>query len=474
MTSRLTPLAVALLLAGCSVTPRYQVPDTALPAGYKEVPAAAEGWLPAAPADALDRGPWWTLFGDETLNTLAGQVEVSNQNIAAAVAGYAQSQSLVKQARASFFPNVSLSGGATRSGGSARTSTGNTYQVGLGASWEAPLWGKLEAGVDAATAGAQASEADLASARLSAQATLASTYFSLREADAEIDVVTRTVESFTRSQTITQNRYDAGVAPKSDLLQAQTQLANAQADLAALRRQRAVLEHAIAVLVGKAPVQFSLPPAAWQMTVPAVPLVVPSELLQRRPDIAGAERSVASANAQIGIARSAYFPSLSLSGSIGQQSSAASQLFNASQTLWSLGVSVAQTIFDAGATRARVEGAEASRDVAVALYRQTTLAALQAVEDQLSLVRMLAEQSPLRQQASKAADDTEVQTLNRYRAGQVSYLEVASAQSSALSARRALVQLQVDQQLAAIGLIQAMGGGWHAGWVTQPVSASSR
>jgi len=466
MTSRLTPVAalLAALLAGCSVAPRYQVPDTALPAGYKEVPAAADGWLPAAPADALDRGPWWTLFGDETLNQLAAQVEVSNQNVAAAVAGYAQSRSLVKEARASFFPNVSLSGGATRSGGNARTSTVTTYQAALGASWEAPLWGKLQAGVDTATATAQASEADLASARLSAQAALATNYFSLREADAEIDVVTRTVESFTRSQTITQNRYDAGVAPKSDLLQAQTQLANAQADLATLRRQRAVLEHAIAVLVGQAPVQFSLPPAAWQMTVPAVPLVVPSELLQRRPDIAGAERSVASANAQIGIARSAYFPSLSLSGSYGQQSSAASQLFNASQNLWSLGVSVAQTIFDAGATRARVEGAEASRDAAVARYRQTTLAALQAVEDQLSLVRMLAEQSTLRAQASKAADDTEVQTLNRYRAGQVSYLEVASAQSSALSARRALVQLQVDQQLAAIGLIQAMGGGWHASW----------
>jgi len=467
MTSRLTPVAalLAALLAGCSVAPRYQVPDTALPAGYKEVPAAADGWLPAAPADALDRGPWWTLFGDETLNQLAAQVEVSNQNVAAAVAGYAQSRSLVKEARASFFPSVSLSGGATRSGGNARTSTVTTYQAALGASWEAPLWGKLQAGVDTATATAQASEADLASARLSAQAALATNYFSLREADAEIDVVTRTVESFTRSQTITQNRYDAGVAPKSDLLQAQTQLANAQADLATLRRQRAVLEHAIAVLVGQAPAQFSLPPAAWQMTVPAVPLAVPSELLQRRPDIAGAERSVASANAQIGIARSAYFPSLSLSGSVGQQSSAASQLFNASQNLWSLGVSVAQTIFDAGATRARVEGAEASRDAAVARYRQTTLAALQAVEDQLSLVRMLAEQSTLRAQASKAADDTEVQTLNRYRAGQVSYLEVASAQSSALSARRALVQLQVDQQLAAIGLIQAMGGGWHSSWM---------
>lgn len=465
MTSRLTPFAAALLLlAGCSVAPRYQVPDTALPGGYKETPAAAEGWLPAAPADGLDRGPWWTLFGDETLNQLAAQVEVSNQNVAAAVASYTQARALVKEARASFFPSVGLTGGATRAGGGARASTGNTYQVAVGASWEAPLWGKLEAGVDTATATAQASEADLASARLSAQGTLASNYFSLREADAEIDVVTRTVESFTRSQTITQNRYDAGIAPKSDLLQAQTQLANAQADLATLKRQRAVLEHAIAVLVGKAPAQFSLPPAAWQMTVPAVPLAVPSQLLQRRPDIASAERSVASANAQIGIARSAYFPSLSLSGSYGQSSSTVSQLFNASQNLWSLGVSVAQTIFDAGATRARVEGAEASRDAAIARYRQTTLAALQAVEDQLSLVRMLAEQESLRQQASKAADDTEVQTLNRYRAGQVSYLEVATAQSSALSARRALVQLQVDQQLAAIGLIQAMGGGWHASW----------
>lgn len=459
--------ALALLGAGCSVAPRYQAPDAGMPGAFKEMPSASEGWLPAAPADALDRGPWWTLFGDETLNQLAAQVEVSNQNVAAAVAGYAQSRALVAQARASFFPTLGLTGGATRSGGEARGSTGTTYQVALGASWEAPLWGRLEAGVDTATATAQASEADLASARLSAQAALATNYFSLREADAEIEVVTRTVESFQRSQAITQNRYDAGIAPKSDLLQAQTQLANAQADLASLRRQRAVLEHAIAVLVGKAPSQFSLPPAAWRMTVPAVPVAVPSELLQRRPDIAAAERSVASANAQVGIARSAYFPSLSLSGSVGQQSSAASQLFNASQSLWSLGVSVAQTVFDAGATKAKVEGAQASRDAAVARYRQATLAALQAVEDQLSLMRMLSEQESLRAQASRAADDTEVQTLNRYRAGQVSYLEVASAQSSALSARRALVQLQVNRQLAAIGLIQAMGGGWRAGWAAQ-------
>ena len=456
-------MAIAAALAACSVGTAYQRPSSAMSPVYKE---AASGWLPAAPADALDRGDWWTLFGDAELNRLAPQVEVSNQNVALAVASYAQAQAQVSLQRAALFPGVSLSGGATRSGGggsgAGARAAANRFQLGLGASWEPDVWGRLRLVVSGAQASAQASEADLAAAKLSAQALLATAYFALREADAEATLLRSTVEGYERALKITQNGYDAGIVAKTDVLQAQTTLANARADLAALIGQRAQLEHAIAVLIGQAPGNFSLAPAEWTMTVPTVPLGVPSTLLQRRPDIASAERSVAAANAQIGVQRSAYFPSLSLSSSYGFASSRFGDLFNASSSLWSIGLSVAQTIFDAGATRARVAGAEAARDAAIAHYRQTVLTAFQAVEDQLSTARVLGEQETLRRQASAAADLTEQQLLNRYRAGQVGYTDVVTAQASALSARRTLVQLVNSRQASAIALIQALGGGWHA------------
>ena len=457
----LTPLVAALLVAGCAVGPDYRRPDVATPAAFKEA-KAAEGWLPAAPADALDRGDWWALFGDETLNALASQVQVSNQNVAAAVASYAQARALVAQQRASLFPSLALSGSAKRSGGAgSSTGTGNTLSLAAGASWEPDVWGRLSRTVEAAQASAQASEADLAAARLSAQGELVTNYFSLRDADTELDLLATTIEGYERALVITQNRYDAGIAAKTDVLQAQTQLATARADRVSLVGQREQLEHAIAVLVGKAPADFTLAKAAWNMNVPAVPLVVPSALLQRRPDIASAERAVAAANAQIGIQRSAYFPSLSLSASYGTAGSRVADLFNASNSLWSLGLSVAQTIFDAGATAAAVEGAQAGRDAAVARYRQTVLAAFQAVEDQLSVSRALAEQGELRKAASEAADQTEQQLLNRYKQGQVSYTDVVTAQASALSARRTLSQLASSRQASAVALIQALGGGWH-------------
>ena len=452
----------AAALSACAVGPDYQRPSTATPAAFKEAPLPQAGWLPAAPADTLDRGPWWQLFGDADLNALAQQVEVSNQNVAAAVAAYAQSRALVREQRASLFPSITIDGSAKRSGGGASNGASNSLQLGVGASWALDIWGRLGRGVESAQANAQASDAELAAARLSAQGELATNYFSLRDADTELALVRSTVEGFERSLTITQNRYDAGIAPRTDVLQAQTQLANTRADLATLTSQRAVLEHAIAVLIGKAPAEFSLPVAPWNMTVPTVPLFVPSELLQRRPDIAAAERAVAAANAQIGIQRSAYFPSLSLSGSVGNSGSRVADLFGASTSLWSLGLSVAQTLFDAGATRARVEGAEASRDAAIARYRQTVLTAFQAVEDQLSSTRSLAEQASLRRAASEAADLTEQQLINRYKAGQVSFTEVVTAQASALSARRSLSQLAANRQASAIALIQALGGGWHA------------
>ena len=465
---RSTPvlLAVAVALSACAVGPDYRRPDASSPAAFKEAPQADAGWFPAAPADTLDRGPWWQLFGDAELNALVEQVEVSNQKVAAAVAAYAQAKALVREQRASIFPQVTLDGSARRSGGGGATATSNSLQLGLGASWAPDIWGRLGRGVESAQANAQASDADLAAARLSAQGELATNYFSLRDADTELALVRSTVEGLERSLTITQNRYNAGIAPRTDVSLAQTQLANTRADVSTLTNQRAQLEHAIAVLIGKATADFTLPVATWIMAVPAVPLFVPSELLQRRPDIAAAERAVAAANAQIGIQRSAYFPSLSLSGSIGNSGSRVADLFGASTSLWSLGLSVAQTLFDAGATKARVEGAEASRDAAVARYRQTVLTAFQAVEDQLSTTRTLAEQAGLRRTASEAADLTEQQLLNRYKAGQVSYSEVVTAQASALSARRTLSQLAANRQAAAIALIQALGGGWRQGAAT--------
>ena len=461
MKTPLLLMTTAALLSACAVGPDYQRPDVATSGAYKEAPAADAGWFPAAPADALDRGAWWQLFGDTELNALMPQVEVSNQNVAAAVAAYAQAQALVRVQRASLFPTIGADGSATRSGGGASLVTANRVQASVSASWAPDLWGALRRSVESAQAGAQASEADLAAARLSAQGLLASDYFGLRDADNELVLVRSSVEGYERALQITTNRYDAGIAPRTDVLQAQTTLANARADLASLTAQRAQLEHAIAVLIGKSPADFSLAAANWSMTVPAVPLGVPSELLQRRPDIASTERAVAQANAQIGIQRSAYFPSLTLSGSIGNAGSRVADLFGASTSLWALGLSVAQTIFDAGATRARVEQAEAGRDAAVARYRQTVLAAFQAVEDQLSAARSLAEQAELRRAASEAADLTEQQLLNRYKAGQVSYTDVVTAQASALSARRTLSQLAANRQTSAFALIQALGGGWR-------------
>ena len=458
----LVSLLAAALLTACAVGPDYQRPTAASPAAFKEAPQAEAGWFPAAPADALDRGPWWQLFGDAELNKLAEHVDISNQNVAAAVAAYAQARALVAQQRASLFPQVTLDASAKRSGGNSAASTGNSYQLGLGASWEPDLWGSLRRSVESAQASAQASDAQLAAARLSAQAELATNYFSLRDADTELGLLRLTVEGYGRALTITQNRYNAGIAPRTDVLQAQTQLASTRADLASLVNTHAQLEHAIAVLIGKAPAEVTLAPAEWSAAVPAVPLVVPSELLQRRPDIAAAERDVAAANAEIGVARSAYFPSLSLSASAGGAASRVGDLLKSSSSLWSLGVSVAQTVFDAGATGARVDSAVAARDKAVATYRQTVLGAFQSVEDQLSSLHALAEQAGLRRTASEAADQTEQQLLNRYQAGQVSYTDVVTAQASALSARRTLAQLAASRLAASISLIGALGGGWHA------------
>jgi NodT family efflux transporter outer membrane factor (OMF) lipoprotein len=455
-----TVCLAASVLVACSVGTPYVRPAAPTPAAYKET----AGWQPAEPADALDRGAWWKLFGDAELDRLESRVEVSNQNVAAAVASYAQARALVRVDRAALFPSLGATAGVSRSGGGGTGTTrgGNSLQAGLDASWEPDVWGRLRLAVSGAEASAQASQADLAAATLSAQALLATDYFALRETDAEEGLLQSTVAGYERALTITRNSYDAGITAKTDLLQAQATLENARATLVGLTGQRAQLEHAIAVLVGQPPGDFAIAAAPWVMNVPTVPPGVPSTLLQRRPDIAAAERAVAAANAQIGIQRSAYFPSLSLSGSFGFASSTAGSLFTAPSSLWSVGLSVAQTLFDAGATHARVEGAEAARDAAIAQYRQTVLAAFQSVEDQLSASRTLEEQEGSRRRASAAADLVEQQLLNQYRAGQVAYTNVVTAQASALSARQAVVQLVSSRQASAVALIQALGGGWHA------------
>ncbi|MCA1855072.1 efflux transporter outer membrane subunit [Massilia oculi] len=457
---RLTTLALATsLAAGCAVGPAYQRPGTPEPAAFKE----AEGWVAAAPADALERGPWWQLFGDPVLDGLAASVDVSNQNVALAVANYAQARALVQQQRAALFPSLGLNLGADRSGVRGQGAD-TSYRLNLGGSWEPDVWGRLRAGVASAQAGLDASAADLASARLSAQGELAANYFALRALDAQSALLGRTIAGYERELRITENRFNVGIVARTDVLQAQTQLASARNDALGLARQRAQFEHAIAILVGRAPAEFALAALPdWRASVPAVPVGVPSLLLQRRPDIAAAERDVAAANAEIGIARSAYFPNIGLSASLGTGGSRVGDLVSASNAAWSFGLSAAQAIFNAGATRASVAGAEARHQAAVARYRQTVLNAFGQVEDGLTAVRVLEQQQALRQVASEAADKVEQQIMNRYRAGQVSYSEVVQAQATALNARRALVQVQADRQAAAVALIQALGGGWRAG-----------
>lgn len=463
----LRPLAAALafvLLGGCAVGPDYRQPSIPVVEKYRE----AGDWVVAAPSDAIDRGTWWELFQDPALNAMMPRVAVSNQNVAAAAAAYAQARALVAQQRAAQFPVVNLTGQGVRNASGATTSagvvtrSGTNLQVNLGVSWEPDVWGRLSRAVQGARAGEQASAADLASATLSAQGELAANYFALRATDLQLGLLRTTIAGYQRVLQITRNRYEAGIAPRTDLLQSETLLANAQADALGLERQRAQLEHAIAVLTGSMPAAFSLPAEAnWRVAVPTVPLTVPSVLLQRRPDIAAAERRVAQANEQIGIAHAAWFPSLSLSASIGAGATALPDLFSAPTTAWSLGLSALQAVFNAGLTQGRVDAAQAAWEQTVARYRQTVLTAFQNVEDQLSATRVLAAQLAQRRAASAAADLAEAQFLNRYQAGQVGYTEVVTAQVSALNARRALVQAQSDQLTTAVALIQSMGGGWQ-------------
>jgi len=466
----------AVLLAGaggCMVGPNYKRPATPTPPAFKE----ADGWAPAQPSDAADRKDWWTAFNDPTLNDLEAKVEISNQTLAAAEAAYRQAHALVAQDRAALFPTVSLGASVTQSGGgggssSQQTSAGQTaggshthtvYEPTLGASWAPDLWGAVRRQINNAKASSQASAALVANARLSAETELADDYISLRALDEEKRLYDATVAAYARTVEITRNKYAAGNAARSDVLTAQAQLESAKVTDADLGRQRALMEHAIAILIGQPPAALTLAPAPWTLKLPEIPTVVPSTLLQRRPDVANEERSAAAANELIGVAVAAYYPTLSLSAEGGFASNTLSNLFSASNSFWSLGASLSETIFDAGARTAKVRGARAAFDEAIANYRQTVLTAFGQVEDNLAAQRVYGTEEPLAKAASDDANTNVTITINEYRAGTVDFTTVVTAQATALQNQNTLVQLQSSRLATAVALIEALGGGWTTG-----------
>jgi NodT family efflux transporter outer membrane factor (OMF) lipoprotein len=467
----LATLPTMLALVGCSFAPAYHTPSMPIPASFKEAP----GWQPAVPADAIAKGQWWLLFNDPTLNTLEARVVINNQNVAAAAAAYDQARAAVREARAAFFPTVDLTTGATRAGsfggGTTIINGGNTvstgsgsrrYSVDLGASWAPDLWGSIRNSVSQQKALAQASQSDLANATLSAQGELALDYLQLRGIEQQKAILDATVTAYDKALTITNNRYKQGVVARVDVLQAETQLETARASAADLERQRATFEHAIAVLIGENPSSFVLAAAPWAPSVPDVPGIVPSVLLERRPDVAAAERRVAAANANIGIQRAAFFPTVGLTGDLGTQSSRLGSLFSAASSIWSLGLTGALTLLDFGARSARVAEARAAYNQAVATYRQTALTAFQQVEDELAAARILAYVAQQRSSAAAAANKVEALTQNEYLAGELGYSDVIVAQTTALQARQTEASAIVDRQAAVVSLIQALGGSWSA------------
>jgi NodT family efflux transporter outer membrane factor (OMF) lipoprotein len=438
-------------LAGCAVGPNYSKPEVEVPAQWKE----AGDWVVAKPKDDAPKGKWWEAFGDPVLNRLVEQVEVSNQTLKAAEARYRQARAAVTAARAALFPTLRASADASRARGNVQR-----YTVSLDANWEVDLWGRIRRLVEAARADEEASAADLEAARLSLQAELATDYFQLRVTDAQIDLLDETVKAFEASYNVTQNRYRSGVAAKVDVVQAEQQLLSTQASAIDLRATRAALEHAIAILTGKAPASFALAAAKFQAHLPEVPPGVPSTILERRPDIAGAERRMAAANARIGAARAAYFPALSLTGSAGFASNAVSTLFSAPSRFWSIGAGLADTLLDFGTRAAAVETARAQHDETVANYRETVLGAFQEVEDQLAAVHWLAEEGKVQQESARAARESVVLTVNQYKAGTVSYLNVVQVQATQLNEESRTVSLLGRRLAADVALIKALGGAW--------------
>jgi len=457
---------VASLLSACSLAPTYKPPATEEVSRYKE----AGDWAPAQPADAQQRGPWWEVFGDLKLNDLEKQLNAANPDLQAAVARFEQARAVARQDISNEFPTLGLGASATRARSSASAPlanlagnvpvTSNNFLATLNLNWEIDLFGRLRNTAAAVRAAAQGSEADTVAVALSLQAELASEYFSLRGDDTTIALLADTIKVYDRAYELTSNRYREGIAAATDVDQADTLRQNARAQLASVRRERAQLEHAIAVLLGVMPSTFALEPAQLASSVPALDSGVPSALLQRRPDVARAERAVAAANAQIGVARAAWFPVFTLTGEGGFQSIDSSQWFKAPSRLWSLGPTAAVPLLDFGARSAVNQQARASYDEAAANYRKTALTAYREVEDNLAALHHLADEVTADEAASKSAASAANHSDKRYDAGVADYIEVTTTHTAALQEERDAISARVLQLNAAVALVRATGGGW--------------
>jgi NodT family efflux transporter outer membrane factor (OMF) lipoprotein len=462
--------ALLTVLAGCIVGPDYHRPAAPVPAVYKE----AKGWQPALPSDAMKRGAWWAIYQDPVLDRLERRVAISNQNLKEAVAAYHEATAMVAEARAQWFPTVTGNGSATRTrtsgvSGSSLAGLGggsgfisNSFSLDAEASWTPDLWGKISRLVEANIASAEASGGDVANALLSAQGTLASDYMQLRVADELKRLLAASVVAYRESLRITQNQYHAGTADESAVAQAQAQLEATQAQLVAEDNTRAMLEHAIAVLAGEPPAALTIAPTTAVITVPGIPAGLPSELLERRPDIAAAERSIAAANAQIGVAEAAFFPDVTLSAQSGTAAAMIGDLFSAPARTWSLGGNFVETLFNGGLNQATVEQQRATYDAAVATYRQTVLTGLQQVEDELAAQRILADEAKVEASAVAAAREAERIIDNQYTAGTVAYTSVIVAEQTALTDAETAANIRQSRLVASVALIQALGGGWEA------------
>ncbi len=463
--------AALILAAGCSVGPDYKRPELAVPAAFKE----DSGWKVAAPDDGAKRGPWWEVFNDPVLNQLEAQVETSNQSVQEAIANYDEARQIVRSDRTGYLPTVSAAGSVQRSRepqsaafpGSAQAST--QYTAELEASWEPDIWGKLRRTVEADVATAQASAADLALARLSMQATLAQDYIGLRTSDDRIRLLEDAVEAYKRTLKITNNKYAVGVSARSDIITAQTQLDSTKAQLIDAGITRAQYEHAVAVLVGKAPSDFSIArTAAIGLTLPQVPPQLASTLLERRPDIAAAERQAMAANAKIGVQAAAYYPSFSVSGDAGYEGSPLGSLISAPFKFWTIGAQAADTILDWGQRHDLVQSARAAYESSAANYRQTVLTALQQVEDNLAGLRILRNEAVVETAAVAEAAQASQIALNEYNAGTVDFTTVAAAQVTELTNRETALGIVQSQLTSSVALIQALGGGWTASDLPKP------
>jgi NodT family efflux transporter outer membrane factor (OMF) lipoprotein len=475
---RLCMTAGFLALMSCAVGPNYHRPKFDSADNFKE----SSDWKPSEPNDVLSRGPWWEMFKDDALNQLEVRIDISNENVKAAAAAFDQARALVSQARAGFWPTIAASLSREHTGSGALVSTTNTagqtvttaarYPItnsaGVSANWDLDIWGQIRRTVESNRASAQSSAAALAAARLSAQAELATDYFELRAQDQLQRLLDDTVVAEQLSLKITESRYKFGVAARADVVSAEAQLLSSQAQQVNAKIQRAILEHAVAVLIGQQPASFTLTLTPMRTDVPTIPAGVPSTLLERRPDIAQAERKMAAANAQIGVAKAAYFPSLTLSGSDVYTGPSMSELIRAPNRVWSFGPELAETLFDGGLRRAQVSGARAAYDAGVATYRQTVLAGFQQVEDEIVTLRVLEQQAVIEDSAVAAAREAEKLTLNQYKAGTVPYSSVITAQTTRLSAEETALTVLSSRLQASVALIEAVGGGWDASQLPLP------